>query len=713
MSSLAHDAPSEPIYLAPLREELTLYPGPTALDGSPTWTLHDPANNQFYRIGWLEFEILSRWHLGTTDAVAVRVSEETTLDIDGDDVKHVLTFLLRHDLARPLGSGGTVRLVKKAARARHHWAMWLLKHYLFLRIRLVRPDRFLTATYPLVAWIYSRTFVGLVSAVFLTGLYLIGRRWEEFKATFNYFFSFEGFAYFAITLSVLKIVHELGHAYTAKRFGCRVPSMGVAFLVLWPVLYTDVTESWKVRSRKGRLLIGSAGVLTELVFAAFATFAWGFLPDGPGRSAAFFVATSTWITTLLINLSPFMRFDGYFVLSDWLEMPNLHPRAFALARWWMREMLFGLGDPPPEHFPPGRQRFLIVFAFLTWAYRLSVFLGIAALVYHFTIKILGIALMMVEVVWFMARPILSEVRVWWLRRGSIRFGPRPIIAGLGALMILAALLVPWRSTIDAPALLKSRRYTEIFVPGRGARIERLSVKNGDRVSKDELLVRLSSPDLDYDLERARDEMNVLQWQLSAQSMNADLLARSQVTQSEYEATVARYRGLEVERKRLDLTAPIVGFVVDMPDDLHVGTWVPSKSRLLTIIEPGTSAIQAYVYEADLGRIATGDVGMFFPEGGIRPTIRVRVTEIDRASVRVVTEPYLASKYGGAIPVREIRRGELTPERTIYRISLVPDEPTEPARHVLRGEVALRGRSESLIARAWRAFYAVAVRESGA
>ena len=80
----------------------------------------------------------------------------------------------------------------------------------------------------------------------------------------------------------------------------------------------------------------------------FATLAWSFLPDGPVRGAAFILATSSWISTLLLNLSPFMRFDGYFVLSDWLEMPNLHGRAFAIARWWLREQLFGLGDPPPE-----------------------------------------------------------------------------------------------------------------------------------------------------------------------------------------------------------------------------------------------------------------------------------------------------------------------------------------------------------------------------
>ena len=95
----------------------------------------------------------------------------------------------------------------------------------------------------------------------------------------------------------------------------------------------------------------------ELCCAALAICAWGFLPDGPARSVAFLVATTTWVTTVLLNLSPFMRYDGYYVLSDWLEVPNLHARSFALARWWMRETLFGFGDPVPEEFPSGGRSF--------------------------------------------------------------------------------------------------------------------------------------------------------------------------------------------------------------------------------------------------------------------------------------------------------------------------------------------------------------------
>jgi putative peptide zinc metalloprotease protein len=302
-------------FLPPLREELALYPGPRALDGSPTWTLHDPARNQFFRIGWPEFEMLSRWDTGDAATLVERIRAETTLDLADVDVGDVAHFLIGHNLTRASGREGTVGLLTKAALSHQHWAMWLLKNYLFLRIPLVRPDRWLTAAYPWIRWVFTPAFRNVVLAVTLVSLYLVARRWDEYLDTFSYLFSIEGAVYFAFTLSALKVVHELGHAFAAKRYGCRVPSMGVAFLVLWPVLYTDVTESWKLPSRTQRLAVGVSGVTTELICAIFATLAWSFLPDGPVRSAAFLVSTTTWVTTVLINLSPFMRFDGYFVFS--------------------------------------------------------------------------------------------------------------------------------------------------------------------------------------------------------------------------------------------------------------------------------------------------------------------------------------------------------------------------------------------------------------
>ncbi|HEX7968850.1 MAG TPA: site-2 protease family protein [Stellaceae bacterium] len=710
---MAVAATASSVLLPPLREELALYPGPRALDGSPTWTLHDPARNQFFRIGWPEFEILSRWDAGNPVTLVERIRGETTLDLESDDVGDVARFLMGHNLTRSSDAQGTASLLAKAARLRQHWAMWLLKNYLFLRIPLVRPDRWLGAAYPWIRWVFTAAFRLAVLLVAMLSLYLVARRWDEYLDTFSYLFSIEGAVYFALTLTLLKVVHELGHAFTAKRYGCRVPSMGVAFLVLWPVLYTDVTESWKLASRGQRLAVGVAGVMTELTCAVFATFAWSFLPDGPMRSAAFLVSTTTWVSTLLINLSPFMRFDGYFVFSDWLEMPNLHTRAFALARWWLRERLLALGDPAPEELPPGRRRFVIAFAFCTWFYRLSLFLGIAALVYHFTIKLLGIGLAAVEVGYFIVRPVWVEAAALWQLRGRLRPGRRPLLSAGAALLLLLALFVPWRSAVEAPALFRSAHEEKVFAPEQGTRIAAISLREGATVAKGDLLIELESPDLTFKMEQAQTDIAVLQWQIQTQGVAPDLLARSRVAEHEYEAAYAQYRTYADAAARLHVTSPLAGRVVDVADDLRPGLWVAPKTRLLSVVDVGQGEIDAYVYESDLHRIAVGNAATFYPDSGFLSALKARVTAIDRANTRVLPEAYLASRFGGAIPVRETRQGELVPERAVYRIVLEPEHATDAPPRVLRGRLVIKGSTESLAARAWRSVLAVLVRESGA
>ena len=705
-------AAAQGLALPPLREEIGIFPGPAALDGAPSFTLHDPTRNRFYRVGWPEFEIISRWNGATVDAVVERVNRETTLDIEPDDVNELRRFLFSCDLLRLANPQATAYLVGKAEKLRESFGQWLLHNYLFTRIPLVRPDRFLSATYRHLEWLYSRGVALTIVAIGVFGLYLVARQWDVFLGTFVDMFTVAGAVSFAVTLACLKVVHELGHAYTAKRFGCRVPTMGVALLVMVPVLYTDVNESWKIGTRRHRLAIGLAGVTAELCCAAIAMCAWGFLPAGPARSTAFLVATSTWVTTVLINLSPFMRYDGYYVLSDWLEMPNLHHRAFALAQWWMREKLLGLGDPPPEELPSRRRVLVIAFAYLTWIYRFSLFLGIAAIIFHFAVKVVGVAMMVVEIGYFLVRPVVNEARTWWRRRADIRIGPRPLLTMTGVAALVALLLVPWRSGIEAPALLRSQQHVDVFVPDFGARVASIEVRDGQAVDKGALLLRLVSPDLDYKISGVRTDLDVLEWQMRTKGVDADLLAHSRVTEREYEASLAEYRGLADEKARLEVTAPISGKVVDLEDGLAPGQWVKAKSRLASVIDPAGVMVEAYVDEGDLERIAPGNAATFYAEADARIAVALRVVEIARASTRTLSDPYLASVHGGPITVRTPKQNELVPDRTVYRVTLAPVGEVLPPTRVLRGHVALQGEAVSIAARTWRAFLAVVVGEAG-
>ncbi len=158
----------------------------------------------------------------------------------------------------------------------------------------------------------------------------------------------------------------------------------------------------------------------ELMLAAFALNLWLLLPPGQIQGAVFALAAVTWIATLAVNLNPFMRFDGYYLLSDALEVENLQDRSFDLARWQLRKTLFGLRESCPEGLPDRLRNFLIFYAWGTWIYRLILFIGIAVLVYYMVFKALGIFLMAAEIIFFILLPIWREFRRWWERRTLFR-----------------------------------------------------------------------------------------------------------------------------------------------------------------------------------------------------------------------------------------------------------------------------------------------------
>lgn len=304
-----------------LREELDLLPGPHTVDGQPSWTLHDPVRNLFFRIDWLTLEVLTRWTMGDPVRIAQDVNENTTLAIGAEDVEGVAKFLLQHQLVQASSSQTPQKMAEQLAKIQGSPLKWLLHHYLFFRVPLVKPDAWLNRWVHVARWFGTPWFAWLTLGALAMGLSQVIRRWDVFTASLVDTFNLEGLLAYGVALLVVKVLHELGHAFTAKHFGCRVPAMGVAFLVMWPVAYTDTNETWRLTDRFQRLRVASAGILTELVIAAWATLAWGLLPEGGMKSAAFVLATTSWVATLAINASPFMRFDGYFILMDALDMP--------------------------------------------------------------------------------------------------------------------------------------------------------------------------------------------------------------------------------------------------------------------------------------------------------------------------------------------------------------------------------------------------------
>ncbi|MDY4333338.1 HlyD family efflux transporter periplasmic adaptor subunit [Pectobacterium brasiliense] len=696
--------------LSPLRDELILHAGPANRDGSPSWTLEDPLRGLYFRIGWAEMAMLSRWSMGNAAQIVADVSQTSALTLDDSDVQYFNRFLQANSLTRVSGDEALAQFSRQVEQSRVSIWRKLLKNYLFFRIPLWHPDRFLGATLPWVEPFFSRTFLKLTLLVAVLGLFLAGRQWETFKHTFLHFFTLEGAALAGLTLCFTKILHEFGHAYTCKRFGARVATMGVAFLVMMPVLYTDTSGSWKLTRRRQRMAIGAAGMMTELVLAAWATLAWSFLPDGMLRSAAFMLATTTWIMTLAINLSPLMRFDGYFLLSDGLQMPNLQNRGFAIGRWQMREWLFGLGDAPPEHFPRWLQRTLVGYAFAVWIYRFFLFTGIAILVYHMTFKLLGMLLFAIEIGYFVVMPVVNEVREWSKRRKDYRMNRNMTTTLVVSAVVLLLLMIPWQRGVYAPALLRAEQQSSLYMPVP-AMIQRIDVKVGQPVQAGQTLFTLSSDALAHEQKQLERQIATLNWQSTFQVFNKEAAGDHQRVKQEHEAALQKLQVLQRQSEQLTVRAPIDGVVADMTTPLETGEWLGQGEWLAVVTKPTGGLVEAFVSEKDWQRLHTGAKGTFYLQDVSRSSLPLTIVEIASTATRDLNAaPELASIYGGDIATLSDAQRKLHPEQAVYRVLLSLPDGYRAQPQVLRGTVVMEGEAQSLLIRGWKVVSAVLIRE---
>lgn len=697
-----------PEKLPAIREDLRLTPGATQRDGSPTWMIQDPVGNRFFNIGWLEFEMLSRWSLDSPTRLLDTLAAETPLRVSRGELAALLLFLSRHQLLHITDVNGTRSLEEMARQRGHTGWQWLLHNYLFMRVPLWRPQHLLQKTLPWVAPLFSRAFLTGVAVAILFGLFFVEQQWDEFVASFKQSLSPQGMVGYLIALAVTKCLHELGHAYTATRYGVRVAHMGVAFLVLWPVLYTDTSESWKLADRRQRFHIAGAGILVELMIAGIATLGWGLCESPMLKSALFFLATTSWMISLALNASPFMRFDGYFLLSDWLDLPNLHERSGALAQAWMRRRLLAWDEPDPEVVAPRLRRFLIAFAVITRIYRLVVFLGIAVAVYYLFFKALGIFLFLVEICWFVIMPIQRELKVWWRRREEIpaRRG-RVLLLGLGLLGLAVAL--PLNTHVQAPAWLHAEVQYTLYSP-LPARLTEISAA-GQRVEADSVLAVLDSPQIRDRAERSHKAALALRAQLDGLAGAVDGAEKYTSIASQLSRQQAESAAQSAELQRLSLRAPMAGVLTDIDPSIQPGVWVKPNQPLGVLVNPDSWTVEAFVRQQDLSRLSIGARARFYAEGDAGTALGGQVVSIDDSRTQNVPHLMLSTAYGGPIPVSGKPDSSLQVRDALYRVRISLDTP--PAHTMMRlGKVSIEGSHVSPVAGLLTDALSILIRESG-
>jgi putative peptide zinc metalloprotease protein len=670
-----------------LREELQLHPAGTNPDGSPAWHIADPARNLYFRIGWLEFEILGRWSQADPDRIAADIRASTTLVPEGGDIAQFMKFLEARRLLQSAAPAG--------GQGKSLWN-WLLHHYLFIRIPLLRPARLLARLVPRTAFLFTPWF-GLLSALAALSALLLGlRQADAVAAHLARAFTWQGGIGFLAALALSKLIHETAHALVATRHGVRVGHMGIALVVMLPMAYTDTGESWKLAEPRHRLAIAAAGVLAELSLAAWCSLAWIFCPDGMLREALFFLATTAWVWTLAINASPFMRFDGYFIVADWLDLPGLHERAAACARQFLRHALLGLEEPHAESLPARYRAWLTGFAIATWVYRFGVFLGIAILVYNAFFKSLGIVLFAVEIWVFILQPVVREIRHCWLRRAEIKGRARILWAGATTLAATLA-LSPLPTRIVAPGVMHAGGEHVLYAPFP-ARIESFQAAEGRVMRQGEMIVELSSPRQAVE----RDKAAALAEGYGHSARGAigfehDGAARQNIAEQQrirWRAEVDA-REAEMQRLRISYDQPTPGVLRDVDPSLAPGSWVAANTPIATVITPGAWQIEAMVAEQDIERLRPGGLATIVVEGRTQ-VLEGRITIIENTPAARLPHRLLAAAHGGPLATLPGTPEQLKPADALYRVVIQGSGDRDgPAQRRVRAHLQGEARSPAL------------------
>lgn len=718
----------KPLVLPKIRKNLTYSFADYDTNGKPQWMIYDPARNKFFIIGWVEYQILEHWQLGDAEKIIEAINQDTTLHIEQTDIEHFIIFLTQNYLIKQKSSDIHQLAHHQGLFRKDNWIHWLIGNYLFFRIPLWHPDSFLVRTRAIGNFLFHRYLGYIMIVLAFVALYQISTQWETFTHTFTNIFTLAGIIFYFIGFTICKFFHEMGHAYRCRHYNIPVPTLGVAFLVFWPVLYTDTTLSWVLKSRQ-RLQIALAGIWVETYVTIIAALLWCNINNTTLQAVCFMIITINWIGSLLINVSPFMRFDGYYVLADYLKMPNLQPRAFALTRWQVRKWLFGWQDPPPEIYSRRRRIFLVTYSLTTWVYRLVLYLGIAVLVYHFFIKFIGILLFIIEIYYFILGPIIKELQAWYSLKKQFVWNINTIITTTVLVVLFLFIILPIKKSVELAGTLS---YThEFLIAAVGGELKTSLPKTGAYVKKGQTIAVLQSMDLEDSLKLIYLEHQKKLNELRNAKMNKSDFNQKNILMSEIAKQKAEYEKDYSLYDKLTLKAPFNGIISDVTPDTIPGTYVMKDEWIVDIINPSSIKVEAYILESKLYLIKIGLKGYFYPKNFSYSRIPVTVIAIDSLNtaelncqyspslkldktknVIVDTPCYNASDLGGDIATHLTDNGSFIPIQSIYRVILQPDMKNQTIDQVQRGTVELQTQAQSIAQNIFYWFKTKLIEESG-
>jgi putative peptide zinc metalloprotease protein len=461
-------------------------------------------------------------------------------------------------------------LLEQRRETRRRQVMSVAMNILSLRLPGWDPETTLARLYPYIRWIFRPEYLA-VQLVIVVGAYLLlASQFDTFRTKlpeFKQFFGWPNLIYLYVTIGAMKILHELGHGLTCRHFGGECHEIGVILLVFSPTLYCDVSDSWMLKNKWERIWIGAAGMWVESVLSSLALFAWWFTHPGLLHHLCLNVFFISSVTTVLFNANPLMRYDGYYMLSDFLEIPNLAEKARKLTQDTFATTCLGI-EVKEDAFMPQRGRFwLILYTIASTIYRWIVLFGITLFLYTvlkpYKLQSIGVTLAWLSMAGILSSLVMGVMQIIKLPRNKPLSKPR-IAVSLAIVGIVAALLaavpLPWH--VYAPFLIEPHEVAHVYsaVPGTATEIR---VKPGDKVQQGDVLIVL----VDQDKERIYRDLKT---QYETQQIEVDKLSQQQFS-GKLEVALRQLHSLEQQIKdheklmeQLTIRAPIDGTVVEPP-----------------------------------------------------------------------------------------------------------------------------------------------------
>jgi len=575
--------------------------------GEQSFIVKDPSTRKYFRFRPVEIAVMQSLDGRRTVVEAAAALVDQGLKVSAAAVGRFAEKLKTMGLCERTVRESSVLLMERLrAQRRTRLRTGPFKgDILRLRWSVGDPDQFMNRTLPYLRFFFSRGFLIASVALFTTYFVILALKWPEFVRAMSDVYllraSLWEYALLWVATTFIIVVHELAHGYTCKHFGGEVHEIGVMMFYFDLAFFCNVNDAWTFPELKARLWVTAAGSWIEMVVASLAAIVWWVATPGTFASdAALAVFLVGGLAAVLVNLNPLIPLDGYYAMSDWLEVPNLRRRAFAHLTWTVKSRWLGLEQamaPADER----EQRIFLLYGALAAAYTGMIFLVAGAIAYSWISRIfgaIGVALLLL-VVWIMTRGVRRSLRrtvadAWLELRAKWMSGGRVQRAkyGVGALAAAIALagLAPWPITVTGPFVVSSATSGVLVAPDSGVVFEVL-VREGSRVAAGAPLALIRNLELERDVaatSRAVDSLGVRETQARAEGREGDVARIA----AQARAEAARLAGMRDRVRALAIRAPEEGVVASPRPDTLVGRTVSVGDTLLRLA--GGSGVEARI-----------------------------------------------------------------------------------------------------------------------